>query len=88
MKTRESPGKEDAKMEITRELNAVGLSCPIPIIKTKKAMDELKKGEVLLVLADDPGAKEDFPAWCEQTGNELLKIEEEGQVIKIFIKKR
>lgn len=75
-------------MEITRELNAVGLSCPIPIIKTKKAMDELKEGEVLLVLADDPGAKEDFPAWCEQTGNELLKIEEEGQVIKIFIKKR
>ncbi|MCR4428649.1 MAG: sulfurtransferase TusA family protein [Caldiserica bacterium] len=74
-------------MEFTRELNAVGLSCPIPIIKTKKAMDELKEGEVLLVLADDPGAREDFPAWCEQTGNELLKMEEEGKVIKIFIKK-
>jgi tRNA 2-thiouridine synthesizing protein A len=75
------------EMEFTRELNAVGLSCPIPIIKTKKAMDELKEGEVLLVLADDPGAREDFPAWCEQTGNELLKMEEEGKVIKIFIKK-
>ncbi len=74
-------------MEVKKELNAVGLSCPIPIIKTKKAMDELNPGEILLVLADDPGAREDFPAWCEQTGNELLKMEDEGQVIKIFIKK-
>jgi len=75
-------------MDTKKELNAVGLSCPMPIIKTRKAIEELESGEILLVLADDLGAKEDFPAWCEQTGNELLKMEEEAGVIKFYIKKK
>ena len=63
--------------------------CPMPIIKTKKVIQELQPGEILEVIADDPGAKEDFPAWCEQTGNELLKLEEkENGDIYVYIKKR
>jgi len=61
----------------------------MPIIKTKKVIQELQPGEILEVIADDPGAKEDFPAWCEQTGNELLKLEEkENGDIYVYIKKR
>ena len=74
-------------MEVNKTLDTRGMACPMPIIKTKRTIDELGAGEVLLVIADDPGAKEDFPAWCEQTGNELLKIEEKGDDIYIYIKK-
>ncbi len=74
-------------MEATKTLDTRGMACPMPIIKTKKAMDELEAGQILLVIADDPGAKEDFPAWCEQTGNKLLKMEEKDDDIYIYIKK-
>ncbi len=74
-------------MQADKTLDTRGMACPMPIIKTKKAMDELKDGEVLLVIADDPGAKEDFPAWCEQTGNKLVSIEEKDDDIYIYIKK-
>ncbi len=74
-------------MQANKTLDTRGLACPMPIIKTKKTIDELNEGEILLVIADDPGAKEDFPAWCEQTGNELLKMEEKDEDIYIYIKK-
>lgn len=74
-------------MDANKTLDTRGMACPMPIIKTKKTIDDLKEGDILLVIADDPGAKEDFPAWCEQTGNKLLKIEEKGDDIYIYIKK-
>ncbi|RKY99338.1 MAG: sulfurtransferase TusA family protein [Candidatus Hydrothermota bacterium] len=76
-------------MEVAKTLDTRGMLCPMPIIKTKKVIQELQPGEILEVIADDPGAKEDFPAWCEQTGNELLKLEEkENGDIYVYIKKR
>ncbi len=74
-------------MDANKTLDTRGMACPMPIIKTKKAMDELEAGQVLLVIADDPGAKEDFPAWCEQTGNKLVKMEEKDDDIYIYIEK-
>jgi len=59
----------------------------MPVLKTKKAMEELASQDVLEVLASDPGAKSDIPAWVKRTGNELLSQEELGGLYKFLIKK-
>ncbi|QAU35994.1 sulfurtransferase TusA family protein [Janthinobacterium sp. 17J80-10] len=69
-------------MEFHKELDARGLNCPLPILKTKKALAEMKSGEVLRVVATDPGSVRDFQAFSRQTGNLLLdKFEEEKDFI-------
>jgi len=68
-------------------LDCVGLYCPMPIYNTAKKLKELKPGQVLEVLADDEGIKEDMPAWCRTTGNELLGIEEENVEYKAYVRK-
>lgn len=74
-------------MKADHSLDCVGLYCPMPIVKTAEKFKELKKGEILEVVADDKGIKQDMPAWCETTGNECLGIEEAGGEIKVFVKK-
>lgn len=64
--------------EFTKELDASGLNCPMPILRAKKALKELSPGEVLRVIATDPGSVKDFEAFAKQTGNELLESVEEG----------
>jgi tRNA 2-thiouridine synthesizing protein A len=73
------------KTDVT--LDCVGLYCPMPIHNTAKKLKELKPGQVLEVLADDEGIKEDMPAWCKTTGNELLGIEEGDGEYKVYIRK-
>jgi len=68
-------------------LDCKGLSCPMPILKLAKAMKTLEVGKVLELLSTDPGSKGDVPAWCSKTGQELLGIEEEEGVYKIFVKR-
>ena len=60
-------------MQFDKELDARGLSCPLPILKTKKALGELASGEVLKVVSTDPGSMRDFQAFARQTGNELVE---------------
>ena len=55
-----------------KELDARGLNCPLPILRARKALNELASGQVLRVVATDPGSTKDFEAFCRQTGNELL----------------
>jgi len=74
-------------MKADATLDCIGLYCPMPIANTAKKLKELKAGQVLEVLADDEGIKEDMPAWCRITGNELLGIEEEAGQYKVYIKK-
>jgi TusA-related sulfurtransferase len=74
-------------MKADETLDCVGLYCPMPIAQTAKKMKELKPGQVLEVLADDKGIKEDMPNWCKTTGNEFLGIEEDKGVYKVFVKK-
>jgi tRNA 2-thiouridine synthesizing protein A len=66
-------------------LDATGLSCPLPVLKAKKALKELRKGDVLRVLATDPGAVKDFKAFCEATGHKLLKQSEDDGVLTFDI---
>lgn len=62
----------DAKMDVQRELDTRGLNCPLPILKAKKALAEMASGDLLRVVATDPGSLRDFQAFSRQTGNELV----------------
>ena len=61
--------------------------CPMPIVKTLKAIRELQVGQVLELIGDDPGIKSDIPAWCKTTGHECLGIEESGKEIHAYVRK-
>jgi len=74
-------------MNITQTLDAKGLSCPMPIVKTKKAMDTINSGEVLEVLVTDKGALNDFTAWTKAGGHTILEQREEAGVIYFYIQK-
>jgi tRNA 2-thiouridine synthesizing protein A len=74
-------------MDKTETLDAKGLMCPMPIVKLAKKMKELPVGAVLELIADDVGSKEDVPAWCKRTGNELVSQKEEGGAFYFYIKK-
>jgi TusA-related sulfurtransferase len=74
-------------MKADASLDCFGLLCPMPIIETSKRLKELKVGQVLEVISTDPGIKEDMPAWCRLTGQEFLGLEEEGEIIKVYIRK-
>lgn len=73
--------------EIDRTLDARGLSCPMPSVKTALALEEMGVGEVIEVLTDDPVSKKDLPVWAEATGNKLLGIKEEDKTIRIYLRK-
>jgi tRNA 2-thiouridine synthesizing protein A len=73
---------------IARSLDLKGLSCPLPIVKTAKAMKELRPGEVIEVFATDPGSVPDFRAWSRTTGNPLLESSQEGGVYRFILKKK
>ena len=74
-------------MEFNKELDARGLHCPLPILKTKKALADMLSGEVLRVMATDSGSVRDFQAFARQTGNELLSQTEENKEF-IFLMRR
>ena len=75
-------------MDFSKELDARGLNCPLPIIKTKKALSELTSGQVLKVLSTDAGSVKDMQAFATQTGNELLGSEAQGSEYVFFLKKK
>ncbi len=75
-------------MKADKTLDCVGLYCPMPVVKTAQEIKKLKTDEVLEVLADDKGIKQDMPAWCETTGHECLGMEESGGEIKVYVKKK
>ncbi len=68
-------------------LDCSGESCPMPILKTKKAIDGLQIGQVLKLIATDPGSEPDVNAWTQKTGHELLAHETEGDRFIFYIKK-
>ena len=69
-------------------LDAKGMNCPLPILKTKKALQTLQPGGLLEVLATDPGAVADFESFCRQTGNQLVSSTKEGDVFKFVLKRK
>ena len=74
-------------MQADDTLDCMGLYCPMPIVKTAQKMKQLEKGRVLEIVADDKGIKQDMPAWAAATGNEYLGAEEDGDEIKVYVRK-
>lgn len=74
-------------MNFDKELDARGLNCPLPILRTKKALAELTSGQVLKVDSTDPGSVKDMAAFAKQTGNELISTAENGGEFVFFIRK-
>lgn len=74
-------------MNVDKFLDAKGLACPMPIVKTRKSMKELESGQVLEIHTTDKGAVNDLTAWAKSGGHELLQHTEENDVLKFWIKK-
>ena len=72
---------------VAETLDTKGLNCPLPILKAKKAIKGLQAGDILEVLATDPGSVKDFEAFARATGNELMEHSEEGGVFRYLLKK-
>lgn len=70
------------------EVDARHLNCPLPILRTKKALSQLQSGQILKVMATDPGSQRDFQAFSRQTGNELVGSSQSGEVWTFFLKRR
>ena len=70
-----------------QELDASGLNCPLPILRAKKALSAMQIGQVLHIIATDPGSMKDFEAFAQQTGNELVESREEGGKYLFLLKK-
>ncbi len=70
-----------------QELDASGLNCPLPILRAKKSLASMSSGQVLHIIATDPGSVKDFEAFAKQTGNELMESKEEGGKFYFLIKK-
>ncbi|HMJ48989.1 MAG TPA: sulfurtransferase TusA family protein [Burkholderiales bacterium] len=75
-------------MNVDKEIDTRGLNCPLPILRTKKTLAEMTSGQILKVLATDPGSVRDFEAFSRQTGNELLSQSEESGEFIFVMKKR
>jgi len=73
--------------DFDQELDASGLNCPLPILRAKKSLAPLTSGQVLRIIATDPGSVKDFEAFCKQTGNELMESKDEDGKFYFLIKK-
>lgn len=74
-------------MNVDKVVDAKGLACPMPIVRTKKAMNDLESGQVLEIHTTDKGAKNDLTAWANSSGHELLDYNMDNNVFIFYIKK-
>ena len=74
--------------KVGKELDARGLNCPLPILRTKQSLTGMNSGQILRIVATDPGSVIDFQVFAEQTGNELLSLSKTGQEFIFLLKKR
>lgn len=73
--------------DVAKELDARGLNCPLPILRAKKAINEIEAGEILKIIATDPGSVKDFESFARQTGHELIETTEKDGEYNYLIKK-
>ncbi|MGW8270307.1 MAG: sulfurtransferase TusA family protein [Burkholderiales bacterium] len=75
-------------MQFDKELDARGLNCPLPILRAKKSLTDMQTGQVLKIIATDPGSVKDFEAFAKQTGNQLLSSSEENKEYTFYMKRK
>ena len=78
----------EAEIHYDRELDARGLNCPLPILRTKKSLNDMRSGQVLKIIATDPGSVRDFQAFSRQTGNALLVSDESEGEFRFMMRKK
>lgn len=76
-----------AEIVADETLDVRGECCPYPLILTKKRVEQLKSGEVLQIIADDPVAPQNIDAWAKKSGNKLLAVKQEGKIFNIFVQR-
>lgn len=75
-------------MNFDKELDARGLNCPLPILRAKKSLNDMQSGQVLKIVATDPGSVKDFEAFCKQTGNQLLSHAAAEREFTFYMKRK
>lgn len=75
-------------IQITKTMDLKGLPCPMPVVKVSKGIKEVEVGQVIEAITSDPGALSDFPAWARTSGNEIIKTEQDGNMIKFLIRRK
>jgi len=75
-------------MTFDKDLDARGLNCPLPILRAKKALAEMVSGQILRLVATDPGSVKDFAAFAKQTGNELISATENNKEFEFFLRRK
>lgn len=75
------------EIEVNQVLDTSGKCCPMPMVETNKTIKGMESGEVLQIIASDPGTQVDIPSWCERTGNELLRHSNEEESFVYYVKK-
>jgi tRNA 2-thiouridine synthesizing protein A len=78
---------QEETIEATSTLDTSGKCCPMPMVETNKTMKSLSAGEILHIIATDPGTQLDIPSWCKRTGNELLSASVEDKAFTYYVKK-
>ncbi len=77
----------EASVPADQVLDCTGMACPLPVVKTSQAIKKIDPGQVLELLATDPGVEPDMKAWTGRTGNELLGIDRRGDVFHVLIRR-
>lgn len=75
------------KLNVAQQLDCKGLNCPLPVLKTKKAVDAMEVGQILEMVSSDPGSIPDMAAWSRKTGHEIVESKEEDGVYWYYIRK-
>ncbi len=75
-------------MKADKSIDCTGLFCPMPIVRTKQELAVMKPGEILEIVADDPGFAKDLPAWCTLAGEKFLAMQQTGQLLTGYVEKQ
>ena len=75
------------EIKVDKVMDLKGLACPMPVVKVSKGINDIEVGQVIEAHTTDPGSLADFPAWAKTSGNEILKTDQDGDVIKFYIKR-
>lgn len=71
-----------------RTIDTSGQCCPVPMVETNRAIKTIEPGQVLELISTDVGSRMDIPAWCQRTGHELLRTEDDGKIFRYYVRKR
>ena len=76
------------EIKVDKVMDLKGLACPMPVVKVSKGIKEVEVGQIIEAETTDPGSLADFPAWAKTSGNEIVKTDQSGDVIKFYIKRK